>query len=362
MTISSQIVVVGCVLGAISGCYSDPINSRPDQPEIIVPPNLPRNLPSTFTALASDPDGDRLSFEWTSGPGMCDSTTRPVSNINYSTSYKIMLTPDPTGKACVWLVVTDPYGASNFVPKTVMVNNGRPSARITVQQPDRDNFGHYDLFSTFRLSAGDSSDPDGDSLTRRWKLFFPDNYSGDGLRPCLGAPADAADLVQCLGPVAEPGMYEVELVVNDGNDDSTPVRVPLVVNDDAPPCITQTAPQDPMALLVWDPARDKSFEVQNVKDDGDPYPAPIVDVPPRGTATFNWSLRRNSGAWQALDGYDRLASVTIAGGNFLIGDRVQVRVEVSDRIVAHKRLGCDDKMDLCPAACPLRVTWTVDYR
>lgn len=349
------------VLGVVPCCYSGPINSPPTQPEIIVPSSISRGQPSTFSANASDPDNDRLSLQWSSGPGPCDPANPPAGNTADAASYMITLVTDSAGAACVCVVARDPYNATASYCRTVMVINHAPIAQITVQQPAAEVTGDYPLYSTFRLSGAASSDPDGDPLTYTWTLpDMPSNYMGNKLTDCLPATSPA-HLVECLGPTNEPGNYKVDLVVNDGTQDSQAYEVTLIVDPDQPPCITQTSPADPSAPLVWDPTLPKTFEVDNVTDDGSPYPS--AD-PPNGALTFSWSLRQSGDtAWEPIDGYDMLASVTIPGGRFEIGETVEVRVEVNDgtQQAATNLMNCGDT-DICPPVCSQRVTWTVDYQ
>ena len=344
-------------MGGLTNCYLDPINTPP-QVMIVVPVLIKRSQENTFTATVIDP-GDRVSYDWTSGPGPCP-LDDPLAVHDYNPSYRVRLLGDANGVACVTVKATDPHGATGTDAKTLIIENHTPVARIVVQQPGRNALGEYPLYSTLRLSAATSADPDGDPLSRTWALTSAPDASTATLYPC--SPDPTADLARCLGPILLPGLYQVDLVVSDGIADSPPERVALIVSPDAPPCIAQTDPEDPGARLVWDPAVGKSFTVVRVDDDGDPYPPPPPEEsPPRGAATFAWSVRRNDDSWQTIAGFEALNQVTIPGGSFISGDHVAVRVEVKDRLRAHDLTTCGDQ-DLCPVECPRRTTWTIDYQ
>jgi hypothetical protein len=346
---------------ALPACYSGVINSPPSNVEIVpVTQPIERGKPALFRASATDPDNDDLTFQWSMFPNGCDDQSGPPAGVGSGATVLMTLTTNDNDLACVCATASDPHGATAQGCIPVTVGNQPPTANITVQQPTQNRAGNYDLYSAFRLSAAGSVDPDDDVLTRTWGFEPPAFFTAATLADC--APAAPFDLVRCFGPVTEPGMYKVSLIVNDGRSDSPRADVTLVVDPDGPPCIIETSPEDPTAALIWDPAADKSFTVLNVRDDGDPYPA--VDPPPRGGARFSWSLRRSSDAFQPIQGFQSLPSVTIPRGSFITGDRVQVRVEVSDRLPAHDVAGCGD-LDICSphaAGCVQRITWTVDYR
>jgi len=325
---------------------------------------IPRGTTTTLTADAADPDGDPVRFRWATMPGPCPADDNmPVLSSDYGPSYTLM--PSPTaidmGQICVGVAAIDRYGATSTRWFTLAIGNTIPRASITVQglipNPDKT----YDLYSTFRLSGAGSFDPDGQPLTYTWTLMPGPNDSNVALVDC-DPTASIHKLVQCLGPITKPGLYDVLLTVNDGIADSTPFDLPLHIADDRDPWLTQFSPADSTAHVIWDPTLDKTFEVDGVSDDGSPYPSAN---PPNGSPLFSWSLRRvGDTVWETIAGYRLLPSVVIPGGRFTIGDSVQVRVEVRDH-ATHPvdTLGtlCGDQ-PICPSTHPERVTWTIDYR
>ena len=361
------VVVAAWAACAMASCYADPINSPPVDVNIDVPAAIRRGQESTFTTSAHDPDGDRLTYTWSSAPGPCDVTTPAPGIPGFDPTYRVALAADANGEVCVTLTVADAHGATvSAPPQTVTIENHPPVAQIVVQQPSLNPRGEYDLYSSLRLSGGSSYDPDGDPVIPSWDLVSAPPMSPSSsvkLLPCAPQGSDQPDaplnLAICFGPVVIPGLYQIQLIASDPLVSGTPARVALTVSADRPPCITETTPPNPVARLVWDPAVSKTFTVLHVDDDGDAFPSP--GLPPFGSASFAWSLRRNTEAWQAIAGFETLSEVTIPGGNYASGDQVAVRVEVGDRVAAHDLLSCGDA-DICPVDCPQRVTWTVDYQ
>jgi hypothetical protein len=313
----------------------------------------------TFTATVNDPDNDVVTLEWSSQEMVCptpfDKTKRP-QNGQEGQAYSLQLRADKASELCIWVLATDRYGATDVFARTVTAGNRAPIAQVDVQQPTKNTFGRYDLYSNFRISGARSSDPDMDPVTRTWTLRAPD-ASDAVLVDC--SPTSPEDLVKCFSPGKYPGEYRVELLVNDGIENSAATALVIItVDPDSAPCIKLTTPPYTASPLVLDPAQPWPFAVLNVHDDGDPFPGASA---PRGSATFDWKLRHNGGEWRAIPGFESLPSVLIAGDTFAIGDHVDLRVEVLDRVPLHSLAACG-ATDVCPTDCPQRVTWNVDYR
>ena len=341
--------------------FTDPINQPPTVGDFHLSPAVPtRGQTVSVSADATDPNGDRLRYEWSSADGACpvplDPSLRPPTEQTTPT-YSFTLSAQSNDTRCVWLLVSDQYGAHG-PPKAISVtpHNRAPVAVIDVQQPARNALGRYDLFSTFRLSSAGSHDDDHDALTPRWTLQAPDAAIDAKLVAC--SPTPPAEVVQCFTAGQQPGDYQVQLIVNDGITDSEPFNLTLTVDPDSPPCITATAPLVGASPLVLDPAQPADFSILNVRDDGDPFP-PSTEAS-RGGATFNWFVRQNGGVWRSIAGFENLATLTIAADTFISGDQIDVRVEARDRDPDHTLSACGDD-PLCPLICPQRITWTGDY-
>ncbi|MBD3316820.1 MAG: tandem-95 repeat protein [Chitinivibrionales bacterium] len=139
----------------------------------------------TFDAAeSSDPDKDLpLTYRWSLGDGSS------ASGVSVTHSY------DTEREFIISLEVTDQRGGSNLTTHTILIKspNRPPNAKISVS-PDTANPGE-----TFTLSAGESSDPDGDPLLFHWSL-------GDG-----GEVAGE----QITHTYSDPGTYLVTLTADD---------------------------------------------------------------------------------------------------------------------------------------------------
>lgn len=344
----------------LSGCilFTDPVNRPPEIKGIVTSMMLVRGQTVTFTAEVNDPDKESVKLEWSSRPARCpdqiDASQRPPTE-QQQPVYTLKLGAEKASVLCVWVLARDPHGATDVAARTIEAGNRPPVAKMSVQQPATNELGRYDLFSRFRVTGAQSDDPDQDMIKRDWTFLAPNARSNAQLKPC--APTSPEDAVQCfLADV--PGDYQLTLTVNDGTENSQTSQLTLRVDEDTPPCIELSLPSHNASPLVLDPAQPWSFAVLRVNDDGDPFPG---EAPPRGSAAFSWTFRHSGGDWRALPGFESLPSVLIAADTFVIGDKVDLRVEVKDREPLHTLAACGTA-DVCPTNCPQRITWNMEYR
>jgi hypothetical protein len=154
-----------------------------------------------------DPDGDSLTFGWTftSKPG---GSTAALSGAATSGP---TFTPDVDGAYVIQLVVND--GTDDSAPDTVTVTTAANTAPVADAGPDQ-TVTAGDLVT---LDGTGSMDPDGDSLTYDWTFT---SKPGGSTAALSGAATS--------GPTFTPdvdGTYEIQLIVNDGTDDSAPDMV-----------------------------------------------------------------------------------------------------------------------------------------
>ncbi|MES1210651.1 MAG: hypothetical protein ABUS79_32340, partial [Pseudomonadota bacterium] len=97
-------------------------------------------------------------------------------------------------------------------------------------------------------------------------------------------------------------------------------------------------------------------------DDGDPWPAADPSYATPGFPRFTWKLRRPGDDWQPVVDYV-LPSLTLAAHELTVGDQLEVRVEIADR-VPRSLAACADEPTCALAApdCKQRLTFVVEAR
>jgi len=215
-------------------------------------------------SASTDPDGDPLAFAWTlvSAP---DGSAASLAN---PTEAQAALVVDVPGTYVVQLVVND--GEFDSAPDTAGITTAN-TAPVADAGPDQTAF----VSDIVTLDASGSTDVDGDFLVYTWSLIE---------RPA-GTATVLSD-VNALMPTFDidaAGRYVAELVVNDGEFDSTPDTVVVDTLNSAPVAdagADQTAPVG--ALVTLDGSA--SFDV-----DGDPltYDWSLADVPAGSAAALS---------------------------------------------------------------------------
>lgn len=166
-------------------------------------------------SASSDLDGDNLTYQW-----QILSPANTSVQLSDSTAVAPTLTPDEDVTYVIQLIVHDGTIASE--PDSVALNfdNTRPVANAG---PDQNaNTG-----DNVQLDGSGSTDVNGDSLTYQWQFISKPADSVSVL--------DDATLVNPQFNLDAAGVYELQLVVNDGYEDSLPDTV--IINS-----IENTAP------------------------------------------------------------------------------------------------------------------------
>ena len=182
---------------------------------------------------SSDVDQDPLTFLW-SFISVPNGSTATLSD---PTSPTPDFTVDIPGIYTVQLIVND--GTEDSVADTVVINtqNSKPVANA---EPDQT----VPIGSTVQLDGSNSSDVDGDPLTFLWALTaMPAGSTATLSDPTLVSPTFFADL---------PGIYVVQLIVNDGTEDSDPATVTITTANTPPVAeagLDQTVPLGSMVQL-----------------------------------------------------------------------------------------------------------------
>jgi len=155
----------------------------------------------TFDGSASeDPNGDALTYSWNFGDGSSGSGVNPTHTYAAAGNYTVTLT------------VSDSQLESAPVTTTAEIAIP-PANRAPVADPGGPYSG--ETGAEIRFDGSGSSDPDGDSLTYAWNF-------GDGSTATGATPTHR---------YASSGVYEVTLIVNDGELASAAVAARVEVVD-----------------------------------------------------------------------------------------------------------------------------------
>lgn len=169
-----------------------------------------------------DVDLNPLSYKWafTSVPsGSAAFLSDPAS---VAPSFSV----DLYGTYVLQLIVND--GAVDSSPDTITIStfNSKPVANAG---PDQTVLAG----GTVNLNGTGSSDVDGNPLTYQWAMLSrPNGSTAALLNPTTSTPSFITDL---------PGDYVVQLIVNDGTENSNPDTATIKANPNGPPAFTSSA-------------------------------------------------------------------------------------------------------------------------
>lgn len=270
----------------------------------------------------------------------------------------------------VQLRVTDELGATRLQPDllSIDVQNRAPEVSLQVTGDKEGSTNAYILHRPINLvidlDGGElGTDADGDEVTYTWTLFPPPN--SDVTTRGFEAVGDEGYI---LTPDVS-GAWGVELVAEDQFGGRASVRRDMFVGPDAPPCLQALDPiPDPFGFyLVESSDGPRSFSVLSVLDVLDPFPGPVADDPAIGESTFRWFLKEpGASTFVEIDGYTQ-ESYAVDPLAYEPGDRLELRVEVADRVRGPEReLGCADNARTCElvagSMCYQRQTWGVQIQ
>ena len=164
---------------------------------------------------STDADGDALTYRWVLNSRPPDSNAALSGAGSVSPSFPI----DQPGTYVVQLVVSDATldSAPDFV--TVSTVNSPP-----VANPGASREVHWN--TTVALDGSASSDPDGNPLGYAWSMLSRPGGSNATL-------FDAAAIVPTFN-ADRPGVYVVQLMVNDGTVNSAPASVSITATNEPP--------------------------------------------------------------------------------------------------------------------------------
>jgi hypothetical protein len=239
-------------------------------------------------SLSSDVDGDSLTFKWAfvSKPGGSTAT------LSDTTVMQPTVDVDIAGTYTLQLIVND--GTLNSAPDTVTISteNSAPVSRAGADKAVRVN-------DTVQLDGSASSDADGDTLTYKWSFLSKPG----GSLAVLSSKTTAKPTFKVDGA----GTYSVQLIVNDGTDNSTPDATTIFTENSAPwsdagndqtveegetvtlSGLNSTDPDDNIAGYSWQQIGGKSVILSNSNGAETTFAAPVVGTGPE-LLTFELTL------------------------------------------------------------------------
>ena len=159
-------------------------------------------------SASSDVDGDLLTYSWSF-------TSKPDGSTSDSTAVRPTFVMDLYGDYFVQLIVSDVTMDSGPDTVTISTSNSAPVANAGADETKL--FG-----DTVILDGSASSDVDGDELKYRWSfLLVPPGSMAILSNPTVVDPTFVMDL---------PGDYVLQLIVNDGTEDSDPDTMVVTTN------------------------------------------------------------------------------------------------------------------------------------
>ena len=166
---------------------------------------------------STDADGDPLTFSWSLSVPAGSSAV-----LSDATAAAPSFVADVAGTYVAQLIVND--GLDDSAPDSAVIIAAPP----LVNQPPVANAGANQTVvvgDSVSLNGGGSSDPENDALVYRWSLIsVPVGSSASLSDPAAVAPTFVADSV---------GDYVAQLIVNDGEFDSTPDTVMIKAQAEA---------------------------------------------------------------------------------------------------------------------------------
>jgi hypothetical protein len=379
-------LILIALLGLGAGCfYTDPINQRPS---VAIHPVTTGDLMRgqtmvTLEAIADDPDGDSVAFQWRAYACNQDGTVQTCDAAQYDSGVDHeFVTNVPTVLADldhaslplnivhITLEARDSYGATAKPSQVLDIPVGDAQPTLEMQKQARDRYVVNVPINVF-ARIGDPDDvfdaaTDASKITLSpWMADGPAIADNFVLTQDIPAPADDATHFQ-LGKSFTPtttGDWTIVLTATDPSLVSKTTPLPIHVDADKPPCLGQWDPTATSVPNTTIPITDPTlFQVLVVSDDLDPYPS-VPNDPIYGTTEFHWSIVPPGGTRQPLSGVTG-SGVALDPDSYTPGDIVELRVEIQDR--NHTPVNCPDTDLTCSVisdqSCLQRLTWLVEVR
>ncbi|MGH8265111.1 MAG: PKD domain-containing protein [Steroidobacteraceae bacterium] len=252
---------------------------------------------------SSDPDGDALTYRWS----LNARPTNSNSGLQGATSPSPTLAIDKPGTYVAQLIVAD--GAADSSPDTVSLSTTNSAPVASASAPASLHWN-----TTVQVDGSASTDVDGDALGFTWSILSrPAGSQAVFSDPNAIKPTFHAD---------RPGVYVVQLVVNDGHVNSAPASASVTATNQAPVASNDSATTSANAAV------DVSVLANDSDADGDTLSIASVTQPAHGAATIQGSAVHyvpasnyagpDSFSYSATDGADTASAnvgVTVTANN-----------------------------------------------
>ncbi len=166
-------------------------------------------------ADSTDVDGDLLTYTWV----LLSRPDGSLANLSDITAIRPTLTIDMPGAYTIQLIVNDGNADSQPDVVTITTINSPP---VAIAGPDQTVLVNQTVF----LNGNNSYDVDGDLLSWVWSLVSVPSGSD--------ATLSNATSVSPHFVVDRPGIYQVQLIVNDGHESSEPDMVTISTGNSRP--------------------------------------------------------------------------------------------------------------------------------
>jgi hypothetical protein len=370
----SRVALLVAVCGALTGCfYVDPINQRPGI-RIDADSTVPvfRGDHVMLAAIADDPDGDYISFNWR--VYACTDASDPATSCDADPFYTELLQNaafdvpvlrngmQPTESLRVVLEAKDELGATAKPSQELLITVLNRPPDLVVDKVSR--YG-YVKGTPISLFAKVSDLDDGkDHVTLTWVVYAP-SAVGHTLTDLPMPPSDDPMALQYAKQFIPAGVgdWDIEVTAKDPLGNATVQHLLIAVADDKAPCIAQLVPIVAMGGAALPLTEATLFSAPVVIDDLDIYP-PAANDQVLGTTRFAWSIQGPTGGLHDVIAGATSNSIVVDPAAYTPGDIIEVRVELFDR--QNATLPCADAEATCsiatPQSCIQRQTWKVEVR
>ena len=166
-------------------------------------------------SASQDPDGSPLTYQWS----FVSKPAGSAAALSDATAVDPDFVADVAGAYEVQLIVNDGTEDSPLDTVVITTENNTPVADAGLDQT-------VALNATVMLDGSGSFDADGDALTYQWSFVSMPTGSAAAFSEATAVDPDfVADVA---------GVYEVQLIVNDGTEDSAPDAVSITVENNPP--------------------------------------------------------------------------------------------------------------------------------